>query len=133
MLARVLRAYDAASDIPRFMAPAIIEQAAKSLTGELVFVATNRSRESWVRSMHHAQGKGGVMFRLAYNVPISTTPCAAYGCMLNSTIGMKDRLVGVPAEVWGSVWDHHQRLLERYAIPAISLEAPDRAKWSALC
>ena len=111
-LGRAIREYDAISDIP-MMHPAVVAQCPSPAA---TCVATNRSLESWIRSMVAAPIKGGNIVRLAYGM-------RRYG-----------RGHGSPtAREWASTWRAHQRLLARHSIPTIDLEADDATKRSSFC
>jgi len=128
---------DAFHDIP-FMAPAIIEQSRELQPFALnelqqqdapkfVFIATNRSRSSWIKSMEARPLKGGVTFRHLYDIPVGCE-----GSCVDSDGGWLN-LADVTPEQWGEAYDKHQALLEKFNIPTISLEDSNHAKWSILC
>lgn len=109
LLKQVLNQADAFHDIP-FPAPEIISQADR-LPDNIVMIATNRSRDSWIRSMQQDPKKGSSTFKVLWKVNDDE----------------KD---------WSErahVYDQHQELLQKYNIPTISLEDSDEAKWSTLC
>ena len=131
VLAETLQSADVFADIP-FLSPTVIEQAAIAARRRLVFISTNRSRESWITSIMKSSGKGGVTFRHMYDVPTSDVDCAAYGCIdASSRRPMPLKKLG--RETWKAVWERHQRLLLKHQIPAISLEDKDATKWQVLC
>eukprot|EP00966_Prymnesium_polylepis_P096815 2243171-Prymnesium_polylepis.1 len=133
MLARELEAYDAVSDIP-FLAPAVIEQASTLPRDVFLFVATNRSRDSWITSMMQSPDKGWSPFRVWYGLNVSTSgSCKAVGWATSCLTEAGAQLAEVDREEWGAAWDAHQLLLQRHQIPTINLDDPDPAKWAVLC
>lgn len=103
-----------------------------------IFIATNRTKASWVTSMLKRPNKGGVAFRVFYELPTCTedkedneddqNPRVVNhgGCMMKT-------LEPITADQWGTVYDGHQQLLREYGIPTLDLEATTARKWTVLC
>jgi hypothetical protein len=105
--------FEVVGNVP-FMAPGIIAESRAMKGSNLIYIATNRSRTTWITSMMADWMKGGTLFRQMYGLP-----------------DLFDRVV-TPDE-WGAVYDRHQALLLGLNLPVMSLEDSDSQKFKIFC
>ena len=105
-----------------------------------IFIATNRTKASWVTSMLQSPDKGDVAFRVFYNLPTCTEEKKDKEEDPNSQVVMNhgggcmmQTLAPITADQWGTVYDRHQQLLRKYGIPTLDLETTTARKWTVLC